>query len=183
MALLAAVTAAPVFAARPFVTDDADVIQRGDCEVELVYARQHAHSMQSEGSSSAQLACGVGLKTELSLAGLRIQRGPDDWPAAAVGGKTALRPVADGGLGLAMSYLLLGEKQPASEFKQTRASVSLVATESLGRLLVHGNIGYAHDRIEHAAAAIWALALEHAGERFGFGAEVFGEARALPGWD
>jgi hypothetical protein len=175
-AVLGALAAAPVFAARPFLTDDADVIKRGDCEVELVYATQSAHSLQSEGSTSAQLGCGVGLNTELSLAGLRVKRGSDDWPAVAVAGKTGLRPVADGALGVAVGYALLGEKQPGSEFKQTRAAVYLVATESLGNVLVHGNFGFAHDRIAHEGSTIWAVALEHTGERFDVGAEIFGES-------
>jgi hypothetical protein len=167
---------APALAARPFVTDDADVIKPGGCEIELVQAEQRAHDTEDEGSTSAQLSCGIGGNTELSLAGLRAKRGSEHWPAVAIGGKTALRPLAEGELGIAIAYTLLGEKLPGSEFRETRGLASLVATQSLGHVLAHANFGYAYDRIAHVGRAVWAFALEHTGERFDFGGEIFGES-------
>src|SRR5882672_5114965 len=120
----------PAFAARPFVTDDADVIKPGACEVELVHTEQRARMAPAERSSSAQLGCGVGASTELALAGQRTRRGSEHWPVLLVGGKTGLRPVSEGDLGVAVAYSFVGEQLPGSAFKQTRAAASLVATES-----------------------------------------------------
>jgi hypothetical protein len=170
----------PASAARPFVTDDADVITPASCEVELVQAAQLAHDAEREGSSSAQVSCGVGARTELSLAGLRFTRGSEHWPAIAIGGKTGLRPVAEGDIGVAVAYSLLGEKQPGSELRETRGLATLVATGSLGHILAHGNFGYTYDRIVHAGTAVWAFAMEHLGERFDFGGELYAEGTRSP---
>jgi len=174
-ALVGVLTAEPSFAARPFVTDDADVIKPGACEVELVHSEQRARMAQAERSTSAQLGCGVGASTELALAAQRTTRGSEHWPVLMVGGKTGLRPVSDGALGVAVAYSLVGEKLPGSAFKQTRAAASLVATESRGRVLAHGNLGFAHDRVLHANTTVWGFAVEKLGDRFDFGGEVFGE--------
>ena len=174
-ALAGVLVGMPVFAARPFVTDDADVIKPGACEVELVHTEQRARMAPAERSSSAQLGCGVGASTELALAGQRTTRGSEHWPALVVGGKTGLRPVSEGDLGVAVAYSFVGEQLPSNAFKQSRAAASLIATESLGRVLVHGNLGFAHDRLVHANTTLWGLAVEKLGDRLDFGGEVFGE--------
>jgi len=167
---------APAWAARPFVTDDADIIAPEACELELVHATQHQRAAPDERNSSAQLACGIGLNTEFGASGARATRGDEHWPVVALVGKTGLRRVADGELGLAVAYSLLGEKLPGAAFKQTRAAAALVATETQGRVLFHGNLGFVRDRIARNTTTLWALAVERIGERFDFGGELFGES-------
>jgi hypothetical protein len=175
-ALALACFSTQVFAARPFFTDDADVIKPGSCEIEIVQAAQWARAEPSERASSGQLGCGVGASTELTLAGLRLTRGQDDWPALIAGGKTGLLPVADGELGLALAYALTGEKLPGSEFRVTRGAASLVTTQTLGRTLVHGNFGFARDRVEGKNLPVWGMAVERIGTRFDYGGELYGES-------
>jgi len=164
-------------AARPFFTEDADIIQRGNCEVELVQVEQRARMTEAESGTSAQLACGVPASTELAVIGFRIRRGAEHWPGAGVGGKTGLQPVGDGALGVAIAYSLLAEKLPGASFQRSRSAISLVGTQTAGRMLFHGNVGFARDHFERENLVPWAAAAEHLGERFDFGGEVFAEGR------
>lgn len=173
---LALSVAAPAEAARPFFTEDADIIERGACEVEAVAAGQRARGASNEDAASAQLACGVGHASELALGAARLARGDDHWPALGIGGKTGLRPAAGGGPGVTLAYSLAGERLPGAAFRSTRAAASVVATTAVQSTLVHGNLGFAHDRVTHAGSATWAFAVEKTGERLDFGGEIFGES-------
>ena len=173
LALLGALVSAPAIAARSFFTDYADVIEPHNCEMEFASTPQHARASENERSDSAPLACGVGLQT--GIAGARVSRGNDHWPAFAFVGKTALRRLDDGQLGVALAYSVVAEKLPGDDFKQSRASALLVATESRMPVLIHANLGVTHDRIVGSNTNLWAFAAEHVGERLGYGAEAFGE--------
>ena len=162
-------------AARPFFTEDADIIQRGNCEIELVQAGQSAGGTEPDRITSAQLGCGLPASTELAVIGLRVGRGTEHWPAAGVGGKTGLQPVGDGALGVAIAYALLYEKLPGASYQRSRSAISLVGTQTAGHVLLHGNVGFARDHFARENLVPWAAAAEHLGERFDFGGEVFAE--------
>ena len=68
-----------VHAARPFFTEDADIIQPGNCEIEVVLADQRAGGTDPESGTSAQLGCGLPASTELAVIGFRLRRDCKQW--------------------------------------------------------------------------------------------------------
>ncbi|HYJ98956.1 MAG TPA: hypothetical protein VEX14_12920, partial [Burkholderiaceae bacterium] len=83
-------TTTPVFAGRPLQTEDAGVLARGECEVEGSTARLSAAGAV-ERSHGLQLGCGIGISTQLALAGMLLQGdAADDARGAELNGKTAL---------------------------------------------------------------------------------------------
>ena len=71
--------AAAAHSARPLITDDTGVLDRGSCELEAVFSRDKADGATVDGNS-LQLGCGVGARTQVALAvdrakeaGLRVR--------------------------------------------------------------------------------------------------------------
>lgn len=169
------VACTPALAGRPFATEDAGVLAQGKCELELFQVSQRARGAEAERSSTAQVGCGVAESTQLALAYARNRADGEHWPALSLVGKTALRPVADRDVGVALAYSLTGERLPGRETEFSGAALSLVGTEVRGATQFHANLGVRHDRVANDSATTWAFAMELPGERLDYGLELFGE--------
>jgi hypothetical protein len=78
LAALALLTACGATRAeRSRLGDEADVVERGDCEVGTAFERRRARGEASQQLSSLQLVCGLGWRTELTINFAR-QRGDGD---------------------------------------------------------------------------------------------------------
>lgn len=157
---LAALACGAAHAGRPLVAEDAGVLERGDCEFEGVASR-----LSLEGPTATtgllQVACGVGLRTQLAgTLGTTRSEGEHSLQAAA-SGKTALRSLTDEQAGVALAYSFIGARPSGMGWRYDLTTLLGVVTVPVHKdLLLHGNLGASYSRIDRETSAIWAAAAE-----------------------
>lgn len=177
---LALVTGA--FAARPLVTDDTGVLERGDCELEAVFARDKADGVRVDGQG-LQLGCGVGGSVQLSLGvdsakseGIRVR-------GSTLSGKVALLPGDDASWSASAAVQWAS---PSGEgTRHVGNAVTLLHTRTLSdSYTLHANLGHARDVEASRSATVWGVALEHVGwGPVALMGELFGDDLAAPLWN
>lgn len=182
IAALAWALAGPTWAGRPLATEDADVLDRGECEWETFAARESAAGAPSAQTLSTQVGCGVGAMTQAALAFSRSRLGGETTPGWALVGKTALLPRDGEGLGLTLAWGLGWQRMPGSNWKHEESALNLVATTSFAdRFTVHANLGWTRSESERLNTTTWNAALEgSAADRLDLMGEVYGDDRGKP---
>lgn len=180
LTLAAALACGPACAGRPLVTEDAGVLERGDCEFEGIGSRLSAAGATAR-TGQLQLSCGIGLQTQIqgAIATSSIEAGRSTLAAAS--GKTYLRELTDEQAGYTLAYSFAGSKPGGAGWSYDVTALLGVVTVPLQKdLLLHGNLGASYSRPERRTSAIWAGALEflRVGESaFDLMSEVFGTQR------
>jgi hypothetical protein len=188
VALACALTAAPAHAGRPLQTEDAGLLDRGNCELEGATARLKAFGATAR-ETSLQIGCGIGVSTQMALA---LSGGKDDGLGSRgveLNGKTRLwtgeaakdeEPAA-----LVLAYALSSAKASADKWRHAATELNLAYSRPLpSALTLHANLGHARDEIGKMRATTWSMALEHAGfSGLAPMAELFGDDRAAPWWN
>lgn len=145
--------ASEAHAARPFVTDDARVVDRGGCQIETFYKEQRAYS----GSEFWFLPACNPFGLELTAGGNRIE----DEHSVVLQGKTLLKPLETNGSGFALT---LGTfyVNPQDGRNVWSPYVNAIGSFSFldDRAVVHANIGAIRDRIAGFDRGTWGLGLE-----------------------
>lgn len=177
---VAALACGAAHAGRPLVAEDAGVLDRGDCEFEGVASRL---SLEGPTATSGllQLACGIGLQTQVAgTLGTTRSEGEHSLHAAA-GGKTALRDLTDEQAGVALAYSFIGARPSGMGWRYDLTTLLGVVTVPVQKdLLLHGNLGASYSRIDRETSVIWAAAAEFlqvGGTAFDLMAETFGTQR------
>jgi hypothetical protein len=134
-------------AARPFVTDDARTVDRGGCQVESFYKKQHAYP----GSEFWFLPACNPSGTELTLGFNRIEGDR----SVVLQGKTLLKPLDTNGSGYGFS-LGAFRVNPAQGRDIWQPYVNGIGSFSFidDRAVVHANLGVLRD------LATWGLGVE-----------------------
>ena len=172
-ALALALPALCAHAGRPLATEDAGVLERGDCEWESFTARTHERSSASLRTLSTQVGCGVGASSQLALAVARESGGASHTNALTLGGKTGLIEGKDDGAGVTLAWSLAAGKQTGAALRHEHTALNLVVSKALAKkLTVHANLGLAHSKSAKQSAVTWNLAAEYA---LGNGVDVMGE--------
>ena len=91
-------------AGRPLQTEDAGVIERGECELEGFVQRQSADAEPSVRVGSLQLSCGLPANTQLGVQFQREHASGEHGNSWGVVGKSALVPLAADSAGLTLAY-------------------------------------------------------------------------------
>jgi hypothetical protein len=131
-------------AARPFVTDDARLVDLGGCQVESFYKEQRAYS----GSEFWLLPACNPAGLELTLGGNRIEGDS----SVIVQVKTLIKPLATNGVGFAASMGVFG----GDPYGNAIASASFFDD----RAVVHVNLGLIQDKEANMTRGAWGLGLE-----------------------
>ena len=149
---------------RPLATEDAEVENRGECELESHVGRRWSEGQRSR-ERELELDCGVGWRSELGLSLSHSHEGAERHTLAGLQGKTRLSGDEDGdGLQLSLSWMLQRDE---------RALLGVLSQPLAPHWTLHANLG--HRRSEGRGATAWALALEHQGAS---GLDVMGEVFA-----
>jgi hypothetical protein len=170
-------------AGRPFATEDAGVLESGQCEWESVAARARTQGESAETGWSTQLGCGLGFKTQLALAFGRSTRESEHTNTLTLGGKTGLIHSGEDATSVTLAYGLNSSKEPGhSAYRWDTSAVNLVVTQPLpADWTVHANLGWSRDRPTKLNTTTWAVAAEWAAsEQWALGAEVYGDDRSRP---
>jgi hypothetical protein len=167
-------------AGRPLQTEDAGVLERGDCEVELVAARERGeHPTLTSGR--AQVGCGIGWRSQVAVAASRASGGGEREDSFGIGGKTWLRELTDEQTGITLAWTAGYVRPRGASTEREGAEVRAVVTHPIGPWLLHANLGWQRDSIEHRDSTVWGAAVE----RTGLGPvdamfEFFGDDRERP---
>jgi hypothetical protein len=155
-ALLAAAPAA--HAARPFVTDDARVVDKGGCQIETFYKRQHRFDESEFWFLPACNPWGV----ELALGGGRVHSGlAGDSRALTAQGKVMLRALETNGYGFALSAGISRVK-PTGTAGSSNPYFNAIGSFSFldDRVVLHANLGAIRDAEAKVSRGTWGVGAE-----------------------
>src|SRR5262245_58619029 len=133
-----------IHAARPFVTDDARVVDPGGCQVESFYKEQRAYS----GSEFWLLPACNPAPAEPTIGANRIENDHN----VVFQAKTLIRPLTTNGIGFAGSMGVFG----GDPYVNGISSVSFFDD----RAVVHANLGMIRDAEADVLRGTWGLGLE-----------------------
>jgi hypothetical protein len=181
---LLALTWAPLSAVAglPLVTETADALGRGDCELEAQVARATTQGLPAVREWGVLGACGVGLDTQLALGLTRASMsGFDHTQAVGLSGKTNFKAPEAGQTGWGLGYALDAHRDPGESWHLHGHALTLLATRELAPgWLGHANLGWAHSRRDKLNSTVWSLGIERTGT-LTWAADVFGDDRNKPG--
>lgn len=153
---------APAWAARPFSTDDAGVIAKGQCEVQSFYEHLNQPGPNTK-SLSGRLGCGVIGSTQLAFAYEQSKTSGQKTREMVLSGKTQL---VDGGANrasFALAYSTARQRVPGGSWGSGDTAVNLVASVPEGPWVAHFNLGVTAERRPNRDVTTWALAFERLG--------------------
>jgi hypothetical protein len=162
---IAAIAVEPAYAARPFVTDDARIVDAGGCQIETFYKRQ-----QREGESEFWFLPGctpakVLDQTEFTVGGYKTNNsvlGSASTTIAQV--KTLIRPLTTDGWGFAATVGAARQPQGLSPGSDSAWNpyINLVSSLSFAQdaMVVHVNAGALRDKGVERTLYSWGLGTE-----------------------
>lgn len=175
--LLAAVTA---HADRPLVSETADVIGAGQCQIETGLAHASARGTPSARGFDTFGSCGIAGHTQLGVAlAASRQAGATDLGLTLVGKHTLKMPEA-GATGYGLAYALGMEKASGDSWRHGSTRLLGVATRELATgLLGHLNLGWERSQRDRLNSTLWSMGVESdSGLRWA--ADVFSDDRSRP---
>jgi hypothetical protein len=160
-------------AGRPLATEDADILDKGQCEWEGFVARETASGNPARRAWAIQLGCGFGHASQVALAYSGAKSGGISGRSMALVGKTGLIERKDDSLGLTLAWTLAGEKAAGKSFEHELTQLNLVATKEIAEdLTAHANLGWVRSESAGSSSTTWNLAAELA---LAAGVDVTGE--------
>ena len=180
VAMAAALSAGSARAGRPLVSETADVMVAGDCELEAAVGQRREIGAPSPWLADAVVSCGWGGHSQLgvNLAGARAAGATDQ--LAGLSGKTMLRLPKDDSTGFALAYSIWRNNQAGKGWNSAGGRLYGVASRGLGKNLVgHANLGWLRTGRHPLNHTTWSLGIEGDGP-LGWAADVFGDDRSRP---
>lgn len=182
VAILGLSLCASAWAGRPFNTEDAGVIEKGQCEVEAVseYLRWPYDAeapLPNQRSHSAQLGCGVMGKSELALAWQHSTAADETTRALVLSGKTQLIDGGEARPSVTLAYFIGRDRVAQEPWHAGARGATLAASVPRGDWWLHANLGVIAERAPSRHLTQWALAFERIGvmQNIDAGFEFFGD--------
>ena len=154
-----ALIASPAYAARPFVTDDARVVDPQGCQVETFYKRQREFREQEFWILPA---CNPWGSVELTLGASWVDSTqPGDSRNLILQGKTVLVPLETNGTGFAVT-LGVAQVSPFQSPRVWNPYVNGAGSFSFfnDRIVLHANLGALRDNQLHITRGTWGIGAE-----------------------
>lgn len=165
LATAAFVAASSAFAVGPMVTQSADILDRGNCDVEGLWGRDNAKLGATKFHTThlgLRADCGVIDGTQIGLVGERIKFAGAKADALSLVGKTRLWDDAQFGGKLALTYGVHGVRDRNLDFDYAASDIGLAYTQTLAeKHKLHGNVGVAIAKGGDSTKG-WALGYEYA---------------------
>ena len=146
-------------AARPFVTDDARIVDPGGYQIESFHKRQNRFG---ENEFWFLPAMNPGGRVELTLGGMRVDSTlPGDSHTLIAQAKTLLKPLETNGTGYALT-LGVARVSPFQASRVTNPYLNGIGSFSFhgDRVVVHANLGAQRDRLAGLTRGTWGLGSE-----------------------
>lgn len=142
-------------AARPFVTDDARIVDKDGCQIETFFKRQHRFD---ESEFWFLPACNP-LGVELTLGGIWLKSLPfGDTRTTLLQGKALLKPLETNGAGFALTLGVL-RVSPFQSARATSPYFNAIGSFSFAddRLILHTNLGGVRDKVASFSRGTWGI--------------------------
>lgn len=180
--LLATFATTATQAGRPLATEDADTLDRGDCEWESFAGTLRPEAQARTRAWTTQLGCGIGWSTQVALAYSRTRAEDARSSGLLLGGKTRLLGRDEGSTGWTLAWGLTDSRSDGGSYTHDLSYLNLVATHELAAGLTgHANLGWLRSQKADSTATTWNLALEQAvGAGVDLMGEVYGDDHADP---
>lgn len=181
---LCALACASVHAGRPLVTEDAGVLDAGACEIESFASRQREPSSPRVTGASLQFGCGIGLRSQVALAGASARSEGQTERSWALVGKTALNEPQEGEPAYTLAWGSAWAKAPGDATRHEDSFLNgVISLPWHDTLTLHANLGWSRSASARQDTTGWALALEHATTpTLTLMTEVFGSDRERSPW-
>lgn len=178
---LISVLGSQALAGRPFLTEDAGVLARGDCEWESVAAQSRAPDAPRARSLSTQIGCGLGGSWQLAANVGWAKAGDERVRSLGLGGKWGAWSAGDSALTVAWSSSWSRARGARQDWDG--AAAALVYSQGLrDGWTAHANLIHSYSRAERRGRTGWAALIEHTLlPTLDLGAEVTGEGSDRPG--
>lgn len=163
-----------VHAARPMMTDDADIVDAKACQLES-WLQSYRHRQEYW----ALPACNLTGNLELTLGGAHLHptTGPDQ-SVRALQGKTVLKALTSDSWGLALAA---GTSYVSGQGREWYLHAPASLAFRGDRFFLHSSLGWVHDRAARTHRLSWGLgSTAQISERSWLIAESFGEQRGKP---
>jgi len=178
---LALAAAGTAHAGRPFVTEDAGVLKRADCEWEGVIAHAKASGAPSESAWSTQLGCGIGLDSQLALAWGQARSAGSRADSIVLGGKTGLIDGGEDSPSFALAYGAAWTRADGDQRLDSHYANLVLSAPLDPDWTAHANLGLLDLHQGRATRTTWALAVEkRVAAALDLGAEFYGEGSGKP---
>ena len=141
--------------------DEAEVLDKNDCEVGLAYEHQTQRREPTEHERSISLACGIGWRTELALGFSRLRSDGTSSKTIGFEGRTSLPVAGPGKVTWALVYGLEAERAVSGGWHRSEQYAALEAILGLERgWLLEATLGSARDLPSRSSSTPWMLAVE-----------------------
>jgi hypothetical protein len=181
LAPVALIAANPAHGARPFVTDDARIVDEGGYQLETFIKRQRAFK---EGEFWFLPAHNPFGRVELTLGGIWINSALDGNSRAFMAqAKTLLKPLETNGSGYAITVGVSRLRPPSPAAQETNPYVNGIGSFSFAgdRVVIHANLGARRDGGAGMTRATWGIGSEiRLAERWWGIVEEYGERGEKP---
>ena len=151
-------------AARPFVTDDARIVDPRSCQIESFAKRQQR---TREAESWFLPGCNPWSNMELTAGGFRVAPSPRGTETHGIlQAKTLIKQVTTNSWGLGFAFgaerIHRSSPQPDAAGDGWKPYLNTVASYSIASdaVVLHANLGYARDRLEQRDLKNWGLGAE-----------------------
>ena len=176
------VTAA-AHAARPLVSEDAGVLDTGECEIESYLERSRPSGEPDYYGGVLQPGCGFGFRTQLSAIAARSGGSPSTHQVGFVG-KTMIFPHSESSAGFAIGYSFEWSTARGQSLRSDSGLVIAVLTMPLAQQwFAHANAGWQRIQEPRKNTLFWALAIEResvAGTKLDLMAETYRDGGQSP---
>jgi len=170
----------PALADRPLVSETADVIERGACQVEAAGGTSRASGSPKVRDIGAVVTCGVAYDTQPALTYGHSRGGGTKEEQLLLSAKTTLRAPERESTGFGVAYGVGALKVPGTSWERETLQVVGLATKELANgLLGHANLGWSRSRAARQNTTTWSLGIETVGT-FTVAADAFGDDRGRP---
>lgn len=161
LSLLLALAPGLAFAARPFNTDDARIVDPGGCQIETFVKKQGKFG---EREAWFLPGCNPGGNLELTFGGLNIRNDAEGRSSTLIAqGKTMLRPLQTNNYGVALTMGTLRQRPfDAAAASHWSPFFNLISSASLQNdvVVIHANAGALDDRNSGLVRPTWGLGSE-----------------------
>jgi hypothetical protein len=179
----AAFLGAHAYAASPLTTDDAGVLERGECEFSAYASHANAQGAATRGLQSS-LNCGAFGTTQLGigLAGSQDAAGSTD--IVSISAKTRLFSGATDAPSFSVGYGATSARAPGNGWSSASYSLNGIATFPLSETAtLHANLGLSRDNSTAPSQTLgtWGIAAEYAfSPSLSLLAETYGQQSSAP---
>lgn len=184
LATAAALSCSTALAGRPMATEDAGVLEAGDCELESFVGASRPQGGPTERALSLQAGCGLGAQSQMALALARSSAEGDAVRSLTLLGKTALNPNAeDTAPKLSLAWALSADSARGSMKHEASALNAVMSWPLHDKVSLHVNVGWSHSASEKQQTTHWASGVEHhVRDDLDLTAETFGNDREASPW-